>query len=47
MNVRKNKPKVMKNRKITSLATVMLGLSITLSGQTGNVGINTTSPTKH
>ncbi|WP_213279795.1 hypothetical protein [Chryseobacterium indologenes] len=36
----------MKNRKITSLAMVMLGLSITVSGQTGNVGINTTSPTK-
>ncbi|MDR3023058.1 hypothetical protein [Chryseobacterium sp.] len=36
----------MKNRKITSLAAVMLGLSITVSGQTGNVGINTTSPTK-
>ncbi|QQY30138.1 Uncharacterised protein [Chryseobacterium gleum] len=36
----------MKNRRITSLVTVMLGLCITVSGQTGNVGINTTSPTK-
>lgn len=36
----------MKNRKITSLAAVMLGLCITVSAQTGNVGINTTSPTK-
>ncbi len=42
----KHKPKVMKNRRITSLAAVMLGLSITVSAQTGNVGINTTTPTK-
>lgn len=37
---------VMKNKKITSLVAVMLALSITVSAQTGNVGINTTAPTK-
>jgi hypothetical protein len=36
----------MKNKKITSLVAVMLALSITVSAQTGNVGINTTAPTK-
>lgn len=35
-----------KNTKVTSLAVVLLGLSTSVFAQTGNVGINTTSPTK-
>ncbi|WP_407846690.1 hypothetical protein [Chryseobacterium sp. KCF3-3] len=35
-----------KNTKVTSLAAVLLGLSTSVFAQTGNVGINTTSPTK-
>ncbi|ROH86562.1 hypothetical protein EGI15_22240 [Chryseobacterium cucumeris] len=46
MNVKKLNPSAIKNTKITSLTAVLLGLSSSIFAQTGNVGINTTSPTK-
>lgn len=37
---------MIKNTKIVSLAVILLGMSVSSFAQTGNVGINTTSPTK-
>lgn len=46
MNVKNLNLIMMKSKKTTILTAVLLGLSTSIFAQTGNVGINTTSPTK-